>query len=354
MPSKLFEYLSIAIVKGITGFGFTIADSAHGQKVKKILDRDRCKNLMEGDLLININDVTVKNMSHAEVVQVLKDCCRDQEALIYVQRSTNCKSPRSPQQEKDHLKDFKEKTAFHFFRSKTPTADIYSTQQKTIVPQRPKTPLIDTRNVKTMSPVPMSLHHHQQQQQQEQQEQLSVDHVDTELQNTLDNGRYMYNQDYGHQIYGYTEMPYKSNISHLSDGFNAMNISGMETEDSLACKWLSNNDKLNYSNDVYAIDISQQKQQQQPSSQQLQQHQNHVKQNGIHHQPIDSSDYYKDIYMVQSPAHSQFDSEQADYGSYMGIIGQEQNVDTGEIWDKRKESTSFEHEQPHSSSIMPR
>jgi hypothetical protein len=70
VPSKPPEFLSIPIIKGITGFGFTIADSAHGQKVKKILDHDRCKNLMEGDILVNINDVNVRNMCHPEVVQV--------------------------------------------------------------------------------------------------------------------------------------------------------------------------------------------------------------------------------------------------------------------------------------------
>lgn len=140
-------------------------------------------------------------------MQVLKDCCRDQEALIYVQRSSS-KSPKSPLQEKDCLKDMKEKSAFDFFRSKTPTADIYSTQTKTIVPQRPKTPLIDTRN-KTMSPIPP--------------QQSSVDH-ENELQNVLDN-RYKYNQDYN-GIYGYTDMPYKPNISHLTDNYGAMNLNG--------------------------------------------------------------------------------------------------------------------------------
>ncbi|XP_023246583.1 membrane-associated guanylate kinase, WW and PDZ domain-containing protein 1 isoform X1 [Copidosoma floridanum] len=358
VPAKPPEFLSIPIVKGITGFGFTIADSAHGQKVKKILDRDRCKNLMEGDILININDVNVRNMCHAEVVQVLKDCCRDQEALIHVQRSAS-KSPKSPLQDKDCLKDFKDKAVFDFYRSKTPTADIYSTQQKAIVPQRPKTPLIDTRNSKTMSPLPPSASL-QQQQHHEQLRQTSVDCVDNEVQNALDN-RYKYNQDYGHPIYGYTtEMPYKPNVSHLVDSFNAMNLSGMEMEDSLARKWLANNDKLNYSNDVYSIDVAQQ--------QQLNHHHHqppppppppplpsqHAKQNGIHGPPMAANDYYKDIYALQSPTQSQFDGEHADYGSYVAMIGQEQNVDTGEIWDKRKESTSFEHEQPHSSSIMPR
>lgn len=32
------------------------------------------------------------------------------------------------------------------FRSKTPTADLYSTQPKTLLPMRPKTPLVDTRS----------------------------------------------------------------------------------------------------------------------------------------------------------------------------------------------------------------
>lgn len=64
------DLMTIPITKGGMGFGFTIADSGFGQKVKKILDRPRCKNLQEGDVLIEINNTTVKNMSHSEVVQV--------------------------------------------------------------------------------------------------------------------------------------------------------------------------------------------------------------------------------------------------------------------------------------------
>ena len=68
------------------GFGFTIADSAYGQKVKKILDRPRCKTLQEGDVLIEINGKSVRGMSHSEVVQVLKECTRGSEANISIQR----------------------------------------------------------------------------------------------------------------------------------------------------------------------------------------------------------------------------------------------------------------------------
>ena len=33
------------------------------------------------------------------------------------------------------------------FRSKTPTAELFSTQEKEVVPMRPKTPIVDTRNM---------------------------------------------------------------------------------------------------------------------------------------------------------------------------------------------------------------
>ena len=68
--------MTVPITKGGMGFGFTIADSAFGQKVKKILDRPRCKTLQEGDVLIEINSKSVRGMSHSDVVQVLKECSR--------------------------------------------------------------------------------------------------------------------------------------------------------------------------------------------------------------------------------------------------------------------------------------
>jgi hypothetical protein len=162
------DLLSIPIVKGGMGFGFTIADSAFGQKVKKILDRPRCKNLNEGDILVEINQINVRHMSHSEVVQVLKDCTRGQEAAIKIQRgnsslvTTASSGGGSPTKNKFKNKAGKEenggsgvsggsvglrpKSGF-LFRSKTPTAELFATQEKEIVPNRPKTPIVDTRNM---------------------------------------------------------------------------------------------------------------------------------------------------------------------------------------------------------------
>ena len=151
---ELSDVMVIPITKGGMGFGFTIADSAYGQKVKKILDRPRCKNLQEGDILVEINTVNVRGMSHGEVVQVLKDCSRGQEANISIQRGLLPSNPTpvvtSPAKSKykkgskDETGALKPKSGF-LFRSKTPTAELYSTQEKEKVPNRPKTPLVDTR-----------------------------------------------------------------------------------------------------------------------------------------------------------------------------------------------------------------
>lgn len=83
------EILSMHIVRGEMGFGFTIADSPYGQKVKQILNTKRCKILQENDILHEINGINVKEMSHNEIVQVLKDCPEGRETKIVVQRGGN-------------------------------------------------------------------------------------------------------------------------------------------------------------------------------------------------------------------------------------------------------------------------
>lgn len=140
----------VRIVKGNLGFGFTIADSACGQRVKKILDRQRCKNLMEGDILQEINDISLQSLSHDEVVQVLKNCPYNGEATICVQRGCSSKSNLRTKHRKLDTK-CSSKDAINAHRSKTPTADLYSTQPREVLPSRPKTPLVDTRNLRQTS-----------------------------------------------------------------------------------------------------------------------------------------------------------------------------------------------------------
>ena len=83
-----YEEMYAPIVKGFKGFGFTIADDSHmnHQKVKQILDRERCCNLNENDILLEINGIDLKNLSHTQVVDVLKECQVGQETIIRLKR----------------------------------------------------------------------------------------------------------------------------------------------------------------------------------------------------------------------------------------------------------------------------
>lgn len=145
------EILTISIIKGTLGFGFTIADSAYGQKVKEILDRDCCKNLQIGDYLLAINNISVLYMSHSAVVQVLKNCPKNEEAVLKIQRGTlfngniNEKLNLYSSKRSEGNDNVQEVLKDNLYRSKTPTADLYSTQPKEILPTRAKTPLFDTR-----------------------------------------------------------------------------------------------------------------------------------------------------------------------------------------------------------------
>ncbi|KAM4874931.1 membrane-associated guanylate kinase, WW and PDZ domain-containing protein 2 isoform 8-T8 [Thomomys bottae] len=80
------ELMTLTIVKGAQGFGFTIADSPTGQRVKQILDIQGCPGLCEGDLIVEINQQNVQNLSHTEVVDILKDCPIGSETSLLIHR----------------------------------------------------------------------------------------------------------------------------------------------------------------------------------------------------------------------------------------------------------------------------
>ena len=77
---------SIKIRKGDNGFGFTVADSPLGQRVKAIVDKHRCQDLCENDLLLSINGQDLTGKQHADVVDVLVKCSRDTETLFVIRR----------------------------------------------------------------------------------------------------------------------------------------------------------------------------------------------------------------------------------------------------------------------------
>ncbi|XP_061663440.1 membrane-associated guanylate kinase, WW and PDZ domain-containing protein 2a isoform X3 [Syngnathoides biaculeatus] len=80
------ELLTLTLVKGTDGFGFTIADGAAGQRVKQVLEPGGCPGVSEGDLIVEINKRGVLGFTHAQVVEMLKECAVGAETCLLVQR----------------------------------------------------------------------------------------------------------------------------------------------------------------------------------------------------------------------------------------------------------------------------
>ncbi|XP_066526096.1 membrane-associated guanylate kinase, WW and PDZ domain-containing protein 2-like [Hoplias malabaricus] len=80
------ELITVSMVKGPDGFGFTIADGPGGQRVKQILEAQGCPGLCEGDLILEVNQHSALTMSHTHVVELLKECPVGAEAKLVVQR----------------------------------------------------------------------------------------------------------------------------------------------------------------------------------------------------------------------------------------------------------------------------
>ncbi|XP_072454853.1 membrane-associated guanylate kinase, WW and PDZ domain-containing protein 1 isoform X18 [Notamacropus eugenii] len=101
------ELITVHIVKGPMGFGFTIADSpgGGGQRVKQIVDSPRCRGLKEGDLIVEVNKKTVQNLTHNQVVDMLIECPKGSEVTLLVQRGGLPVPKRSPKSQPLERKD---------------------------------------------------------------------------------------------------------------------------------------------------------------------------------------------------------------------------------------------------------
>ncbi|XP_069547295.1 membrane-associated guanylate kinase, WW and PDZ domain-containing protein 3 isoform X1 [Brachyistius frenatus] len=95
------ELVSVPLVKGPGGFGFAIADCPLGQKVKMILDAQWCHGLQKGDVIKEINRQNVQTLSHAQVVDILKDLPVGSEVNVLVLRGGQTSPVKSlkPRQE---------------------------------------------------------------------------------------------------------------------------------------------------------------------------------------------------------------------------------------------------------------
>nr|XP_027810337.1 membrane-associated guanylate kinase, WW and PDZ domain-containing protein 1 isoform X8 [Marmota flaviventris] len=134
------ELITVHIVKGPMGFGFTIADSpgGGGQRVKQIVDSLRCRGLKEGDLIVEVNKKNVQALSHNQVVDMLIECPKGSEVTLLVQRGglpVPKKSPKSqPLERKDSQSSSQHSASSH--RSLHTASPSHNTQ---VLPEYPPT-----------------------------------------------------------------------------------------------------------------------------------------------------------------------------------------------------------------------
>jgi atrophin-1 interacting protein 3 (BAI1-associated protein 1) len=238
------EILTLTINKGPMGFGFTIADTnGYGQKVKKILDRQCCTNLQEGDLLLSINSISVKMMSHNDVVQVLKECPKNQETALRVQRGALPANVNRFTSKLRKVGDFnkygtkKEQMHANLFRSKTPTADFYSQGQREPQPSRPKTPLVDTRNraacktpLNELNPEAIELEAAADIIEMPTSKSLDLQDVNNGVADTKSNHSYADHDSINNDSTTYVDANYPKIVSNLSDRMNDVNLSDARSD----------------------------------------------------------------------------------------------------------------------------
>nr|XP_027202719.1 membrane-associated guanylate kinase, WW and PDZ domain-containing protein 2-like [Dermatophagoides pteronyssinus] len=87
-----YDIINLKIIKGFQGFGFTISEGHNGQKVKKILDIERCCSLRQGDILISINGMDLQQLQHLDVVELLKQCPVNESTEFMVKRKKRFRS----------------------------------------------------------------------------------------------------------------------------------------------------------------------------------------------------------------------------------------------------------------------
>uniref|UniRef100_A0A667YDW2 Membrane associated guanylate kinase, WW and PDZ domain containing 2 n=1 Tax=Myripristis murdjan TaxID=586833 RepID=A0A667YDW2_9TELE len=95
------ELLTVTMVKGAEGFGFTIADSPTGQRVKQVIydvsSVRTCMYFLAGDLILEVNQQAVAGAGHGRVVELLKECPIGAEATLLIQRGGTGRCERFPQ-----------------------------------------------------------------------------------------------------------------------------------------------------------------------------------------------------------------------------------------------------------------
>ncbi|XP_062396884.1 membrane-associated guanylate kinase, WW and PDZ domain-containing protein 3a isoform X2 [Sardina pilchardus] len=146
------QLVEVALQKGPGGFGFAIADSPLGQKVKMILDAQSCRGLLKGDVLKEINRRNVQTLSHTQVVDLLKELPIGGAATLLVLRGGHTSPVKSlkPSAMASHHKHEKQEKLEKQDRS--PSPEVMTPTEPTPPPPPPQSLPFPPNLIRSASP----------------------------------------------------------------------------------------------------------------------------------------------------------------------------------------------------------
>uniref|UniRef100_UPI00358F6312 membrane-associated guanylate kinase, WW and PDZ domain-containing protein 1-like isoform X2 n=1 Tax=Myxine glutinosa TaxID=7769 RepID=UPI00358F6312 len=137
------ELMTIRALKGASGFGFTIADGPKGQYVRGVTDRQRCPGLCVGDILLELDREPLGDLSHAQVVHLLKGFSVGAQVTLLIRR-TDFDFQNIPQMRRSYARQSSNGSDNSMYSSQSAPARVM---------QRAQTPPHAPTTVQQMKPV---------------------------------------------------------------------------------------------------------------------------------------------------------------------------------------------------------
>ncbi|CEF60770.1 LD27118p [Strongyloides ratti] len=115
-----YNYFTVTTKKTNQGFGFTIGDSIGGHQIKSLIHPLQCPNLQEKDIILEIDNIKVHNLSHEEVIHILHEYPPNSIVMLLVKRLAIRHRSKTPTPGFRYGETFQKNSITTNSRSKTP------------------------------------------------------------------------------------------------------------------------------------------------------------------------------------------------------------------------------------------
>uniref|UniRef100_A0A0K0FBK3 LD27118p (inferred by orthology to a D. melanogaster protein) n=1 Tax=Strongyloides venezuelensis TaxID=75913 RepID=A0A0K0FBK3_STRVS len=115
-----YNYFSVTAKKTNQGFGFTLGDSIGGHQIKSIVQPLQCQNLQEKDVILEIDNIKIHNLSHEEVIHILHQYPVNSIVALLIKRLSVRHRSKTPTAGFRYGENYQKNNVITNSRSKTP------------------------------------------------------------------------------------------------------------------------------------------------------------------------------------------------------------------------------------------